>query len=341
MKIRMEQTKKHLVVAAMRNEGPFILEWVAWYKMLGFDDVLVVTNDCTDHSEALLKLLQDEGWLSHAAHSPKPGQPPKKSAHMTALAHPLVQACDWMFLCDIDEFLVFHQGDGTVQGFLGNDEPDIAGIAIHWKCFGSSGQKTWADSWVHQTYQRAAATHTTANTFFKSLVYKPARYQKLGAHSPRQFPGQWGEKPNVWVDCAGRIMGNFHPNTNPKQMTRPDLVTHANAQVNHYIIRADECFEFKRGRPSASALKDRYSDDFRTKYDGNDETDDIALAFSEDVADIYAELAAIPGVMRLHHLCCADFVQAMCLKRGDDPHEDARYRHHMAAAERLENERSG
>ena len=46
----------------MRNEGPFIVEWVCWYRMLGFD-VLIATNDCTDHSVALLDRLAEEGWL--------------------------------------------------------------------------------------------------------------------------------------------------------------------------------------------------------------------------------------------------------------------------------------
>ena len=46
------------VVASMRNEGPFIVEWVTWYRMLGFSDVVVVTNNCTDRSPELLDALQ-------------------------------------------------------------------------------------------------------------------------------------------------------------------------------------------------------------------------------------------------------------------------------------------
>jgi hypothetical protein len=38
----------------MRNEGPFIVEWVAWYRRLGFSDIVVVTNNCTDRSADLL-----------------------------------------------------------------------------------------------------------------------------------------------------------------------------------------------------------------------------------------------------------------------------------------------
>ena len=46
------------VIASMRNEGAFLLEWVVWYRLIGFSDILVVTNDCTDASPALLGAVQ-------------------------------------------------------------------------------------------------------------------------------------------------------------------------------------------------------------------------------------------------------------------------------------------
>ena len=50
-----------LALTAMRNEGPFILEWVAWQKMLGFENILIMHNDCTDHTPQLLRLLDRVG----------------------------------------------------------------------------------------------------------------------------------------------------------------------------------------------------------------------------------------------------------------------------------------
>ena len=41
------------LVGTAKNEGPFLLEWVCWQRMLGFTDIVIVTNDCTDHSPAL------------------------------------------------------------------------------------------------------------------------------------------------------------------------------------------------------------------------------------------------------------------------------------------------
>jgi hypothetical protein len=60
-----EQSLRVTVVASMRNEGPFIVEWVTWYRMLGFTNIVVVTNNCTDHSPELLDALGG-GALDHS-----------------------------------------------------------------------------------------------------------------------------------------------------------------------------------------------------------------------------------------------------------------------------------
>ena len=50
------QREKVALVSCMRNEGLFVLEWVAYHALLGFDDILVFTNSCTSGSELFLRL---------------------------------------------------------------------------------------------------------------------------------------------------------------------------------------------------------------------------------------------------------------------------------------------
>lgn len=325
---------KSVVVAAMRNEGPFILEWVAWQTMLGFDDILILHNDCTDHSPKMLQKLEKAGWITTQRHRPPEDRTPKFSAHRKAHKHPLVQNCDWMFLCDVDEFLLLHTDEGTVQSFLGDGAPDMAGIAIHWKSFGDSGLEKWNDKLIHRTYTHAAPQNTQPNTFFKSFIHKPTRFERFSEHSPRVWlgEGKWNEGPNHWTRSNGKKMHGFDPDTNPKRLTKPPWITHENAQVNHYIIRSQENFEFKRGRPSASANVDRYSQAFFEKFNRNDEEDRKALAYADRFDPLYAQIRAIPGMEKLHQLCCAEYIAAMCEKRGDDPKADPRWQRHMALA---------
>ncbi|SLN19094.1 hypothetical protein AQS8620_00428 [Aquimixticola soesokkakensis] len=326
-----------LVMTCTRNEGPFILEWVAWQKMLGFDDVLICYNDCTDHSPELMARLQEAGWLTALEVTPTVGKPPKLSLHKAGHAHPLTQKAGWFFLCDIDEFLVLHTEDGTLASFLGEETPNVAGIAIHWKVFGDSGLTRWEDQLTHRMFTQAGGPGTRVNHFFKSFIYQPRRFKRLGAHSPKGWQGEgpWNEGVNRWIRSNGARISGYNPDTNPKSLTHEQYITHDTAQVNHYVIRTRENYAFKQGRASASAGVDRYTDDFLRRHNRNDEVNTDALAQKERFDAVYAQIRAVPDVERLHHLCCADYVQAMCEKRGDDFRADERWQHHMAQAAAL------
>ncbi len=53
------------VLATMKNEGPFLLEWVAHHKALGFDDIVICTNDCADGTDAMVRRLAEMGLARH------------------------------------------------------------------------------------------------------------------------------------------------------------------------------------------------------------------------------------------------------------------------------------
>ena len=322
---------RFVVAAAMKDEGPFIVEWVCWYRMLGFE-VLIVTNDCTDHSPALLDALQDAGWLRHAVHSPEAGEPPKRSAHRAIRGHPLVAESDWLLICDVDEFLVLHHAD-TVADYLAGFDPVPLGIGIHWRCFGTAGVAAWGDGLTHRRFLRAAETGHRVNASFKSLFRRPLAFATFGAHSPRGYSGRWGAQGQVWVDCRGKPLGNFHPNERPQKATAPDRVRHDSAQLNHYALRSTESFSLKRGTPSASALVDRYTPQFFDRYDRNEVQDTSALRFADAFDALHDQAMKLPGVTALHHQCCADYAAHLATKAGLAPVDDPRYRHHLALAQ--------
>lgn len=323
---------RYMVAAAIKDEGPFLVEWVCWYRMLGFDQILICSNDCTDRSVPLLEALQKAGWLCHAPHQPVPGKPAKRSAHRTIRAHPLTAKTAWLMICDIDEFLVIHKGDGLISDLVGNGPPTCLGMGIHWRCFGTSGHETWQDGLVHRMFTQAAAHEHMANTSFKSIFRNPTAFTRFGAHSPRNYAGVFGTRPDVWIDSSGERLWRFHPNENPQRATAPGRVRHADAQLNHYMVRARESFELKRGTLSASANADRYTDAFFERYNRNEQPDSSAQRYTTEFDVTYRAAMALPDVRRLHHLCCADYVARLAADRGVDPEGDPRYHYHLKAS---------
>ena len=55
-------------VTCVKNEGPFLLEWIAFHRVIGVTDFLFYSNDCTDATDRLLDQLEDAVRAKGAAH---------------------------------------------------------------------------------------------------------------------------------------------------------------------------------------------------------------------------------------------------------------------------------
>ena len=86
MQTSKNSQKKYLVISTMKDEGPYILEWLAYHRAIGFTDFLIYTNDCSDGTDLLLDRLQHNGIVTHVRNKVlKRG--PHKSALKYAQAH--------------------------------------------------------------------------------------------------------------------------------------------------------------------------------------------------------------------------------------------------------------
>ena len=323
--------EKFLVFSAMKDEGAYLVEWVTWYRLMGFE-VLVGINDCTDHTPELLTALQDASWLRFFEHTPRSGQPPKTSAHNAMRSQPEVDAADWLLICDVDEYLVLHKGDGTIGSYLDVVGREMLGMAFHWKCFGNSGWNRYHEGLVHRQFRRCGAGGRKVNAFFKMLVREPRRFKRFTDHSPVNFDGDWADPVNRVVDCEFRAIPQFLTEDHPIRFTTAEQITHATAQMNHYVIRSDESFDLKRGTPSASAFRNRYTDHFYQARNRNGFKDASAEYHKAAFDALYAEALALPGVRRLHHQCCADYVARICASQGREPAEDPRWQTYLTIA---------
>ena len=330
----MTSDQKFLVATGMRNEGPFIVEWVCWYRMLGFN-ILVATNDCTDHSTQLLDAFAAAGWLTHVPHTPTDGEPPPRSTLRTVINHPLTAAADWTLHCDVDEFLVLHQHD-TIVNLLGTPPHDFMAMVFNWKCFGQAGHDKYQDGIVHRQFQRCGLGHLPFNRSFKSLLRTPRAFARLGAHFPHGFHGNWSAPDNRVITPNGITLPQFQTAENhPIRFLPQHQISHEVAQLNHYILRSKESYDYKKGSLAAGNLKDRYTDDFFARHNRNGMRDTSALRFMDRFAHVHADALALRDVLRLHHICCAEYVVALNENAGTDPEQDDRYLHHLRVAKRV------
>jgi hypothetical protein len=238
------------VVLTVRNEGAFLLEWLAHHRACGVTDFLVFSNDCDDGTDAMLDRLDALGWLTHVRNPGPHPEGPQWAALKLADTHPLVTGADWLLPLDIDEFVNVHTGDRTIPMLLAA-LPEATAITLTWRLFGNAGVVEYRDAPVTESFTRAAPAvlyWPWRAHLFKTLVRNDGSYGKLGVHRPRA-PAPDRRTARRWFDGSGQALPTaFHTKRIFSDVGRDN---HALVQLNHYPLGAVESFLLKRDRGRA------------------------------------------------------------------------------------------
>lgn len=237
------------VVTTMKNEAPFLLEWVAFHLALGFDHIVLCTNDCDDPTEKMARRLARMGVLRHHITQYNPGDSIQRVALRQVLDYPEVTGADWVYICDADEFLCSDVGNGTVQALAAQARPRCEVISIPWRRFGSSYRRRYTDGLVTEQFTLAnpmpveTPEQPLPNAFAKSLFRGAIipRCDRLGIHTP--IPKHWLKRDFIRELPGGRRIVDM-----PTPMHVP--ADYRLAQINHYQLRSVDSFLVKaeRGR---------------------------------------------------------------------------------------------
>lgn len=294
-----EAMERYTVLSTMKNEGPFLLEWIAHYRALGFDDIVVCTNDCDDGTDRMLRRLERLGLARH-----HPTRIRKGGIHRSALRqgarYDEVTGADWVFVCDVDEFLNIHVGDGSVRTLVeASGAPDV--ISVPWRIFGSGGVRAFEDRPVTAQFTRAEAPFDPASNaetgkFVKSLFRYSENIARVGLHVPIfETEADAGVR---WVLPGGTpYRENGEPTGAPPYFEV--------AQVNHYALRSAESYLVKRDRGRANHSHHVLGVEYWDKFDRNETEDTTIRRYDARVADILAELKSDPRLARLHRRAVA------------------------------------
>ncbi|MEL6679656.1 MAG: glycosyltransferase family 2 protein, partial [Pseudomonadota bacterium] len=289
-----------LVVTTMKNEGPFLLEWLAYHRSIGVTDTLVYTNDCADGTDAMFDRLQEMGLVEHR---PNPyretGDKPQHAALADAQHQPVAQAADWVICMDVDEYINVHAGDGHLRDLFAA-VPDATMIALTWRLFGNGDISDYEDRWITEQHVRCAPQvvrkpHQAWG--FKTLFRPLPHYKKFGVHRPK------GLRPE-YLPAIRFVNGSGAPMPEPYLRTgwRSSLSSYGYglATLNHYAVRSAESFLVKRDRGRVNHVDRDQGLAYWFRMNHNAEVDRSILARLPAARDAHARLMADPTLARLH-----------------------------------------
>lgn len=243
-----------LAITSVKNEGAFLLEWLAHHRAVGFTDFLVFSNDCEDGTDAMLDRLQTLGWLTHVRNPGPWEEGPQWAALKAADRHPLKAQADWVMFLDVDEFVNIHTGDRTLPALLAA-LPEATAITLTWRMFGNCGVVGPLAGRVTETFTRAAPAvlyWPWRAAMFKTLFRNDGIYGKLGVHRPRA-PDRARLDGARWFDGAGRALAPAFATGRVFSDFGQD--NYSLAQLNHYALgsMADYLVKCDRGRANRTA----------------------------------------------------------------------------------------
>ena len=289
-------------VSMMKDEGPFVLEWVAHHLAVGFTDLLVYTNDCSDGTDEILIRLEKLGLAHHRRNDIPEGMRPQPSALKYAQKDPLVGSSDWVLVFDADEFLCISHGDGTLDGMISDAKKDGAnGIVITWRIFGSGGVHHWSRDPVTEQYLYAAPAMWNKGWGVKTLFQFDPDYWILGIHRPKikskhlktEFPHSV-----KWLNGSGRPMEDYFKFRGWRSIVR--TVGYDWAQMNHYAVKSIDSYAIRKFRGNVNNKKDKYNSDYWALQDRNEVFNDAILRHSKRRQEIFDDLLKDPELNRLH-----------------------------------------
>ena len=290
---------RFLAVLCVRDEGAFLLDWLAHHRAVGFTDFLVVSNDCRDGTDAMLDRLAALGWLTHVRNDGPHPEGPQWSALKIARVHPLRAAADWVMVLDIDEYVNIHAGDGTLPALLAA-LPAATAIPLTWRLFGNGGVVDYEDRPVTETFTRAAPPGMVwpwRASLFKTLFRDDGTYGRLGVHRPRRpDPARIGQSRWFGGDGA-ELPAGFRTGRIFSPLGRDQYRI---AQINHYALGSMQGYVLKcdRGRANREAAPFDLSYWIERNF-GSDE--DLSIArYRSRSAPLRAELAGDAALAALH-----------------------------------------
>ena len=168
----------------MRDEAPALLEWVAFQELIGFDRIVVFTNDCRDGTDAMLDRLAEIGAPVIRRDNPaKSDEKPQPTALRAAQTDPAVIDTDWLMVLDCDEFLNIKPGAGRLPDLIAAVPDGTEGIVVTWRIMGSNGHRDWNPGLVTESYTRGAPDDFRKGWGVKTL-FRPFPDFRLGIHRP-------------------------------------------------------------------------------------------------------------------------------------------------------------
>ncbi|GHV66160.1 hypothetical protein AGMMS49928_00170 [Spirochaetia bacterium] len=221
------------IVAIVKNEAPYIQEWIEYHLLVGIEKFYIYDNGSEDNLQQLLKPYIDDDIVKYIYY---PGEKKQIWAYNDVLKYAQKETF-WLAVIDLDEFIV-PISTRTITEFL-YDFEDIVAVEINWVCYGSSGQEKKTEGLVIERFKDHSLLDFDGNRNVKTIM-NPRTVSYISVHDA--------------VYYSGKRSVNIHKEENIIYFHNREAI-HDKMRINHYFCKSYEEYLLKRNRGIATARK--------------------------------------------------------------------------------------
>lgn len=274
------------ICAIMKDEAPYILEWVAYHRLLGFD-LIVADNGGSDGTSDLLQRLDAVGALRRVDYTWATGQ--MQLAAYRAMFR-LARAVGYEFagFLDADEFFTrdFPVQDATPANgaaFISNefDRLDASQLSYHWLCYGSHEAEQRTSDLVLARFTRHADPKHRGNRFLKSFVRVREMFglRSLLCLGPPVLAPHYFPAIRRWF-IDGKLC-----------LRSTQTASYSSARILHYQVKSRAEFQARSARGDSMGQPNKYTAQYFQERDHSVPGPTIGEAALSKVADEMSRLA--------------------------------------------------
>ena len=244
--------------AIMKDEGPYLKEWLDFHILVGINKFFLYDNGSTDNTTEILKPYIERGIVEY---NYWPGKARQMPAYLDIFDKHTYDT-RWLALIDLDEFLVPVTCD-TVPEFLHTLPQNFAQLVVTWVIYGSSGHVHKPNGLIMENFK-----HHAKKTWGVKSIINPrllVGYRNLHAN----FIAGWT------IDNNGKKLGRINQTHNPPPYNKLRLNHYYTKSYDEYIARLN------RGSATTQTTQSYRSAEKFKEYDRNEVYDDVMDRFIE------------------------------------------------------------
>jgi len=251
------------IIAIVKNEAPYLLEWIAYHRVIGINDLYISDDGSNDGTEELLQKLADSSIIRRLP--PPPTEANRQLAVYKSAMDSHRNEFDWVAFTDVDEFIL--PDAPTLKQALSPLllSRDVGAIGFNWATYGSSGLELAGPQPVIERFGSRGPVDWSVNQHMKVLVRSDA-FRSVGKN-PHYFElnsGYAAVHPDGTSINYGIVPG------------LSSVVIWDRVRINHYVIKSRrEFIEKKMYRGRADRVEVAKDMSYFDGHDRNDESDPI------------------------------------------------------------------